>query len=574
MPLGNGLASGNPSGGGGGVTSWFDAAKYGVVGDGVTDATTAINSFFSTNLSGGGVAYFSAGTYLYSSDLVVPSNVTVQGVGEATIFKAKSGTSNVANAFNLNNVSGVRLLNFVIDGNKANINQSGAGSTYTQKLGVYINGGSHDVVVSNLYVHDTFAGGVLFDNASVLIIQGNRFTNCGDNAIFARPSPSTPWTAPSNFLVYGNKVSGGAFSGIGIIKATNFACFANESYSNGPTSGQGSGIVVEGSTNFTVSGNQVHDNGVNGIDIRYSSEGSGANVASAHGVVSGNQSYNNGYASGDGNAGGFVTEGANDIIFQGNQSYHDEFGLNYGSGNSLDPTNITSQGNRVNACNLVGVKWFTGSAAVNLVSDADTVLASGSDCFTANCQVTIKNPYFTGPTGSSKENIHFLSGSSGSRVLGGVLRDPIDNCILVDSGVTDIRIRGTVINKGAGTGGRALFESNNSGAGTVIEQCEITGFTFQSFSFSNANSLARNNTCDQAGYYDHNGGSASISATTSVVVTHNLWTTPARLTVTPTGDPGSGIRWWVSAKGTTTFTITVSSSTTVAFDWRAYTWDL
>ena len=557
-------------------TMWWNAKAFGVKGDNSTDDTTAINNFLSTvSASAGATAFFPGdSTYLMTADLNVPSNITICGEGESTIFKPKSGGTNVANAFNLNNVSGVRLFDFAIDGNKANINQTGSGATYTTKQGIYINGGSHDIVVERLYIHDTFAGGVLFDNASVLIIANNRFTNCGDNAIFARPSPSTPWTAPSYFMVMGNKVSGGSYSGIGIIKATDFTVVGNESYSNGPTSGQGSGIVVEGSTNFTVSGNQVHDNGVNGVDVRYSNEGSGANVASANGTVSGNQSYNNGYGSGDGNAGGFVTEGADNIVFQGNQSNHDEFGLNIGSGNSLDPTNITTHGNRVNVPNLVGVKFFTGSTAVNLISDGDTVLASGSDCLSANCQVTVKNPHFTGPTGSSKENLHFLSGSSGSRVLGGTLRDPIDNCVLVDSGVTDIRVRGTVINKGAGSGTRALYESNTSGAGTVIENCEMTGFSAQSFVFNNANSLARNNTTDQAGYYDHNSGSATITATTSVAVTHNLWTTPTRVEVTPTGDPGSGIRWWVSAKGATTFTITVSSSTTVTFDWRAYTWDL
>lgn len=64
-------------------------------------------------------------------------------------------------------------------------------------------------------------------------------------------------------------------------------------------------------------------------------------------------------------------------------------------------------------------------------------------------------------------------------------------------------------------------------------------------------------------------GTAQITATTSVVVSHTLAATPTRVVISPASDPGAGLRWWVSAKTATTFTITVSASATVTFEWYA-----
>jgi len=68
-----------------------------------------------------------------------------------------------------------------------------------------------------------------------------------------------------------------------------------------------------------------------------------------------------------------------------------------------------------------------------------------------------------------------------------------------------------------------------------------------------------------------NSGTATITAgNTSVNVTHGLATTPTTVQLTPTTDT-AGKRYWISAKGDTTFTITIDSSHTanISFDWRA-----
>ncbi len=70
---------------------------------------------------------------------------------------------------------------------------------------------------------------------------------------------------------------------------------------------------------------------------------------------------------------------------------------------------------------------------------------------------------------------------------------------------------------------------------------------------------------------DAASGSATVTAgDTTVNVTHGLGTTPARVQLTPTAS-WVGTTWYVSAKGATTFTITLSASigTNITFDWRA-----
>lgn len=72
-------------------------------------------------------------------------------------------------------------------------------------------------------------------------------------------------------------------------------------------------------------------------------------------------------------------------------------------------------------------------------------------------------------------------------------------------------------------------------------------------------------------YVTENSGTATITAgDTSVNVSHGLASTPTRVYLTPTTDT-AGKRYWVSNKGSSTFTITIDSSHTadISFDWKA-----
>jgi len=68
----------------------YNVKAYGAKGDGVTDDSTAIQAAISAaNTAGGGKVFFPAGTYLISTQLNLFSNVSFEGVGNASVIKAK-----------------------------------------------------------------------------------------------------------------------------------------------------------------------------------------------------------------------------------------------------------------------------------------------------------------------------------------------------------------------------------------------------------------------------------------------------------------------------------------------------
>jgi len=91
-------------------------------------------------------------------------------------------------------------------------------------------------------------------------------------------------------------------------------------------------------------------------------------------------------------------------------------------------------------------------------------------------------------------------------------------------------------------------------------------------SVSNAGTanIIRNN----RGYVTENSGTATVlNATTSIVVTHGLATTPTRVQITPRENPTNAVSfWWVDTLTTTQFTINVNANpgaSNLDFDWRA-----
>lgn len=104
----------------------------------------------------------------------------------------------------------------------------------------------------------------------------------------------------------------------------------------------------------------------------------------------------------------------------------------------------------------------------------------------------------------------------------------------------------------------------------IINSVDVTGNV--SGGLVNASSSSNVIISGVQGYTNRNRGTSSISAATSVSVTHNLNETPLinGITITPTSDIGSGIRYWVSAVNSTTFTLTTSASASFSFAWEVY----
>jgi hypothetical protein len=131
----------------------------------------------------------------------------------------------------------------------------------------------------------------------------------------------------------------------------------------------------------------------------------------------------------------------------------------------------------------------------------------------------------------------------------------------IELATNDVQVVGNTIRSCSSYGINA-----ESRTGVFIANNKLVGNTTP-MNLLNATGIIRNNT----GYVTENSGTTTIaSGQTSVTVNHGLATTPTRVVLTPTTDT-AGRRFWVSAKGATTFTITIDSTHTadISFDWRA-----
>lgn len=113
-----------------------------------------------------------------------------------------------------------------------------------------------------------------------------------------------------------------------------------------------------------------------------------------------------------------------------------------------------------------------------------------------------------------------------------------------------------------------ILVGDDAGENLVFDGVNCTGNVTGGIYMGAVNS---GNQIDCPGYVNVNSGDDAISAETSVMVAHGLDETPAisGITIKPTSDTGSGIRYWVSSADATAFTLTTSGSATFTFAWEA-----
>ena len=180
-------------------------------GDGTTDATAAIQSKLSqAGAAGGGTVLIPDGTYIKGAALVVPSGVTVQGVGWGTVVKNGSGVGQHVFAIG-QNTERVTIRDLAADGNRLSgattpfsvIFAEGAKNCTFHNLdlqgGLRLYGyphpesgrgeciewanGSDGATISDCYVHDTDYDGVKVRGAHRAVITNLRAHNCSKSAV-------------------------------------------------------------------------------------------------------------------------------------------------------------------------------------------------------------------------------------------------------------------------------------------------------------------------------------------------------------------------------------------------------
>jgi hypothetical protein len=78
------------------ITDWVDVKDCGAKGDGIADDTTAIVTAIAKQAAaGGGIVYFPVGTFLISSPINLPQNVTLAGNYTGSVIRAKTAVTSM-----------------------------------------------------------------------------------------------------------------------------------------------------------------------------------------------------------------------------------------------------------------------------------------------------------------------------------------------------------------------------------------------------------------------------------------------------------------------------------------------
>jgi nitrous oxidase accessory protein NosD len=242
------------------------AFRYGAIGDGVSDDTTALRAALVA--ATGTTAYLPAGTYKVTGTLTVPTGTRLCGEGRAVTVLVFSGMSST-NAITLSSATESVVEHLSVTG--------------TFQFGVYVTGGARNVVQDCVVTGGTvigaqnYGGGILGSACTDLVIQRNRLYGNGntdsnayaDILVNALGAPSTGLTIRDNTCA-----STAAHFGILVFDVVRAQCIGNRctgatTYIPGHSSGYGIDFYKSAGPleDIETSNNLVYD--VEGIGIYY-----------------------------------------------------------------------------------------------------------------------------------------------------------------------------------------------------------------------------------------------------------------------------------------------------------------
>lgn len=231
------------------------------VGDGVHDDTMAIQSVINyVSSNGGGIVLIPKGTYIISQ-LILPSNIVIKGLGIGITNLKQKNQSNAHFIINndiANGNSNIRVENLSIDGNKEEQTAASNFGIYLDNItkieinsvevknclshGIDIRNGSY-AYINNCFVHDNSGHGINLNSTDYTDLIGNSSYN-NDIGYYAENSCSY-LTMSSNFSIKNNR---SGFSTPIDTLSTSITLSDNVSFSNGYHGFeiQGNDIIIDG----------------------------------------------------------------------------------------------------------------------------------------------------------------------------------------------------------------------------------------------------------------------------------------------------------------------------------------
>lgn len=270
---------------------YIDVRAYGAVGDGVTDDTAALQAALTA--ATGKTLLLPVGTYIHSSLLTLPSNITIYGYG-ATI-KAANALSKTIGGMSVTGKTDLQVFGLTYDGNRAS---RAPGAPVGSAHGLSITNSSN-IVLRDVGVKNGVADGLYIGysngadaNTRAFNVQvySGRYTNCFRNNVSV--------VGGVNIKFYGSRfdTANGTAPQAGVDVEADNATIANEDvefYGCTADSNTGSGFAITNNTRrCKVYGGASKNNGQHGIDMSQT-----ANVDSLiEGVsITGNGSAGAGY---------------------------------------------------------------------------------------------------------------------------------------------------------------------------------------------------------------------------------------------------------------------------------------
>lgn len=302
----------------------FNVRKYGAVGDGVTDDTVAIEAAIAEAIvSPFGIVFFPPGTYLTTTRITIGSNMSLVGVGAASVIKTdilvKTDVNNHISSIDMffgDSVTGIEISNLYFDG----ADKNAADATDEGGAAIFID--STAGRSSNINIHDChytgFDTSIFFANTDRISVRGNIFeanagasvralgiadsvitgnicdgsrtAENGANAVNHIWLSQSGGTVSNNVSVTGNSATNNSFEA--------YLCFGKHctvtgNSANGCLNGVSlqsasgeSSQPVDGGTFCTVTGNVIK--GATGASIRIGNSSGNNTVSSHHSLVANN----------------------------------------------------------------------------------------------------------------------------------------------------------------------------------------------------------------------------------------------------------------------------------------------
>lgn len=161
---------------------FVNVKDWGAKGDGSTEDTTAIANAIKA-LPTNGTLFFPVGTYVVNN-IQLKSNMSVKGVGNASVIKLKNNATQTgdidpySNCLTCRRISNVLIEDICLDGNRTN-NATVGGAPQDQNYnGVFVEHCSNITMKNILSKSNGFHGCIMVDNSNVSIID-SEFTDNG-----------------------------------------------------------------------------------------------------------------------------------------------------------------------------------------------------------------------------------------------------------------------------------------------------------------------------------------------------------------------------------------------------------